>query len=144
MDIPDPSGNPEQDFPLCFACHNSEWVLGVDTWDVSHTNLWSDPDDGDPLNGHKRHLYFGYDSDWDGAGNDSSGSCVSCHNVHGAPNGPMVRHGELISTYGTTDKVPSLDFGYVTSSSDPNIDPDATLMDSIAGRMGGFTGVCRT
>jgi len=39
-------------------------------------------------------------------------SCPACHNVHGSPSATMVRHGELISTPGTNDKVPSIDFQY--------------------------------
>ncbi|MEW6378760.1 MAG: Ig-like domain-containing protein [bacterium] len=41
---------------------------------------------------------------------DSRLSCPACHNVHGAPNPVMIRHGELISTPGTEDKVPALSF----------------------------------
>lgn len=76
-----------------------------------------------------------WDSDWRGGicfkpnliggtyvGCESAVSCTACHNVHGsemdsngdgtadAPCPPMIRHGELISTLGTTDKVPAFDF----------------------------------
>ncbi|MEW5802651.1 MAG: Ig-like domain-containing protein [bacterium] len=41
---------------------------------------------------------------------DSRISCPACHNVHGSPNPAMIRHGELISTPGASDKVPALNF----------------------------------
>jgi len=66
-----------------------------------------------------------WDSDWDGTA-DSGMSCTACHNVHGSPmddglgtsytNPVMIRHGELISTPGSTDKVPALDFSWNTQS----------------------------
>ncbi|MEW5800471.1 MAG: chitobiase/beta-hexosaminidase C-terminal domain-containing protein [bacterium] len=37
-------------------------------------------------------------------------SCPACHNVHGSPNPAMIRHGELISTPGSSDKVPALHY----------------------------------
>ncbi|MBW1859520.1 MAG: cytochrome c3 family protein, partial [Deltaproteobacteria bacterium] len=65
-----------------------------------------------------------WDSDWDatpwdpdnylptqmGGPIDSGLSCPACHNVHGTPSPAMARHGELISSPGTSDKVPALDF----------------------------------
>ena len=136
MNVPRPGGNPIvnwQDFALCFNCHNRDEVLGVDTTDVSHTNFWDEyptwypVDCGlvSPTNSHYAHLAFNedfcggfqntihFDSDWDGVTYaDSAESCITCHNVHGSPTGPMIRHGELISSYGKTDKVPALDFAY--------------------------------
>jgi hypothetical protein len=136
MDIPRPGGDPVanwQDFALCFKCHNRNEVLGADSTDVSHTNFWDEfpvwyPVDcglDSPTNSHYAHLAFdedfcgGFqntihaDSDWDGViYADSAESCVTCHNVHGSPSKAMIRHGELISSYGTTDKVPSLNFAY--------------------------------
>ncbi|MBW1743664.1 MAG: hypothetical protein JRJ47_09585 [Deltaproteobacteria bacterium] len=41
---------------------------------------------------------------------DSGLSCPACHNVHGSSSPAMARHGELISSPGTSDKVPALDF----------------------------------
>jgi hypothetical protein len=41
---------------------------------------------------------------------DSRISCPACHNVHGSPDPAMIRHGELISTPATRDKVPALSF----------------------------------
>ncbi len=102
---------------LCLDCHNGDEVLGEDRWDVSHTNLWGT----NPIwstsygNGHNYHIDIWsrhFDSDWDGV-TDSRESCIACHNVHGSPARRMIRHGELISTYGTEDKVPALDFGYL-------------------------------
>ncbi|MDY6990444.1 MAG: choice-of-anchor Q domain-containing protein [Thermodesulfobacteriota bacterium] len=67
-----------------------------------------------------------YDSDYDGTA-DSKITCPACHNVHGSPSPAMMRHGELISTPGTTDKVPSLDFMYVPQGTYP------VLADSTGG-----------
>lgn len=94
--------------------NNSSEILGQDSSDVSHTNFWND--DSDIKNSHWLHLvgftgiYF--DSDWDGV-HDSRGGGIACHNVHGSPTKAMIRHGELISSYGTTDKVPALNFAYL-------------------------------
>jgi hypothetical protein len=130
INIPRPGGDPIanwQDFALCFDCHNRNEVLGVDSTDVSHTNFWDEYafyGGIGTLNSHNTHL-GGYelftdpgyiihaDSDWDGVTYaDSAESCITCHNVHGSPTKAMIRHGELISSYGTTDKVPSLNFAY--------------------------------
>jgi hypothetical protein len=108
---------------LCLDCHNGNEVLGEDRWDVSHTNLhgtnniWSTSFG----NGHNYHIDIWsrhFDSDWDGV-TDSRESCIACHNVHGSPARRMIRHGELISTYGTEDKVPALDFGYLKPATGP-------------------------
>jgi hypothetical protein len=111
---------------LCLHCHNGNEVLGEDKWDYSHTNLWGTNPywPTDYGNGHYYHINCGsrhFDSDWDGV-TDSRESCIACHNVHGSPARRMIRHGELISTYGTTDKVPALDFGYLV----PTLGPLAT------------------
>jgi hypothetical protein len=99
---------------LCFVCHNSAEVLGVNASDVRHTNFWHH--DADIVNSHWLHLvsfdYLHFDSDWDGQV-DSAESCIACHNVHGSLSRAMIRRGELISTYGTTDKVPALNFSYL-------------------------------
>jgi hypothetical protein len=123
----DPVTYPE-DFALCFDCHNQNEIVGENEYDVSHTNFWDD--DGSPRNDHYFHLDGSrFDSDWDGT-QDSGTSCVACHNVHGSPSQTMVRHGELISTPGTTDKVPALNFLYLT----PEPDPDATVEESVGAR----------
>jgi hypothetical protein len=115
------------DFALCFTCHNKYKVLG-ETSAPDATNFWNN--DSSPANSHYLHLGIGgyhFDSDWDtghGASierNDSLETCITCHNVHGSPTKAMIRHGELISSYGSTDKVPSLNFAYLL----PNPDPDA-------------------
>jgi hypothetical protein len=70
-----------------------------------------------------------WDSDWDSTG-DSPISCPACHNVHGSPSARMLRHGELISTYGTQDKVPALEFFY-----QPYPPNNTTLKKSMGGRI---------
>jgi hypothetical protein len=125
------------DFALCGNCHNLYEVLGTSEADWSHTNF---RDDG--RNSHHYHMKltaFGFDSDYDGV-NDSTTTCIACHNPHGAPNQAMIRHGELISTPGTTDKVPALNFCYMTpwgcdtdaalqNSTGSKIDPNTSLSD---------------
>ena len=116
------------DFALCFECHNQNEVIGENEYDTSHTNFWDD--DGSPHNDHYFHLKGSmYDSDWDGV-SDSGTSCVTCHNVHGSPSRAMIRHGELISTPGTADKAPALNFTYLT----PDPDPEATVEESVGAR----------
>jgi hypothetical protein len=146
---PNPHDHPE-DFALCGDCHNLYEVLGANEEDVSHTNFRKD--DGSPRNDHYYHIKGTgdhFDSDWDcvvvddstETCVDSTETCITCHNVHGSPSvGPMLRHGELISTYGTTDKVPALNFSYLP--------PGAELCNSTAGSsvMAGYdehkNGVC--
>ena len=111
------------DYSLCFECHNSDEVLGdnVDDSDVSHTNFWDDAPQVTSIgNAHTYHLEvegLRGDTDWDGI-EDARETCVTCHNVHGSKT-KMLRYGELISTPGTTDKVPALNFSYVVASTDP-------------------------
>ena len=123
------------DFALCGDCHNLYEVLGVDSTDESQTNFC---DDDAPLrNGHNYHLAMGgvhFDSDWDWVV-DSTDTCIACHNVHGAPNQAMIRHGELMSSYGTTNKVPALNFCYLTSLSPEVCDPGAALKDCVGSKM---------
>jgi hypothetical protein len=110
-----PLTNPK-DFALCFSCHNKDELLGTIPADLSvpHTNFW---DTNSSIgNAHKYHLSINalhFDSDWDGVVDSKGESCVTCHNVHGSPTKAMIRHGELISTPGTTDKVPALNFSYL-------------------------------
>jgi len=105
------------DYALCFDCHNPEEVLGVDQDedDVSHTNFWgiySTPFG----NAHTVHAWksntLRADADWDMLP-DSRMHCMSCHNVHGSSTPAMIRDGRLISSYGTTDKIPALNFTYL-------------------------------
>ncbi|MHB8810796.1 MAG: Ig-like domain-containing domain, partial [Desulfobulbaceae bacterium] len=123
MDIPR-SQEDADDFPLCFACHGSDPYLVQSDYT---TNFRSST----PTNGHWKHLLNmrpsnDWDSDGDGVG-DSRISCPACHNVHGSPSPRMVRHGELISTPGTTDKVPALDLQYTPAGTYP------TLLESTGG-----------
>jgi hypothetical protein len=125
MPRPGPStGITPNDFALCLSCHNQNEVLGqnLSGLDYSHTNFWdSEYTITFIYNAHNYHIKISnviFDSDWDGVA-DSRCSCVACHNVHGSPNQAMIRHGELISTPGTTDKVPALNFGYLVPPSGP-------------------------
>ncbi len=134
MDIPrtDWDGIVASDFALCFECHDSDIY-------ISSTNYTTNFREDLTYNSHEYHLQTGgaysdrWDSDWDGTTGDSQISCTACHNVHGSPSPRMVRHGELISTSGTTDKVPSLNFKYT-----PETYP--TLLDSTGGKTGFLTG----
>ena len=101
-----------KDFALCFDCHNRFEVIGDTGDDVSGTNFWND--DTSDTNSHSLHLAMDNraDTDFDNTTLDSGVTCITCHNVHGAIRGPMIRHGELISPPGTTRYVPSFDFYY--------------------------------
>jgi hypothetical protein len=113
-----------QDFTLCLSCHNQDEVLGqnLSQTDYSYTNFWdSAPTLATIYNAHNYHIKdrsIRLDSDWDGVA-DSRTTCIGCHNVHGPPNRAMIRHGELISTPGTTDKVPALNFSYLGTPTGP-------------------------
>ncbi|MBW1860551.1 MAG: hypothetical protein JRI70_10935 [Deltaproteobacteria bacterium] len=87
--------------------------------DIISSQISGFRDDLGDKQGHLQHLEWilmpFWDSDWSstpGGENeiDSDISCPACHNVHGSPTPAMIRHGELISTPGTDDKVPALDF----------------------------------
>ncbi|MDY6987282.1 MAG: hypothetical protein SWQ30_04420, partial [Thermodesulfobacteriota bacterium] len=118
-------------YALCFTCHNQAEVLG----DGSMTNFVKNNRTGNSHDLHLDHYNIRYDSDWDGY-QDALATCTTCHNVHGTPNQAMIRHGELISTYGTTDKVPALNFACLLPPWPPGTwDPGATLEESIGGSM---------
>lgn len=133
MDIPrtDWDGIVASDFALCFECHDSVLYIGS-------TNYTTNFREDSSYNSHEYHLRTGgaytnrWDSDWDGTG-DSQISCPACHNVHGSLSPAMIRHGELISTPGTNDKVPALNFKYT-----PETYP--TLFNSLGGKTGFATG----
>jgi hypothetical protein len=102
-------------FALCVNCHEYSDITGP-------TSNFRNDNTGVQL--HETHLSQSFaqttcwDSDWNENFNncnqsecaDSAISCTACHNVHGSPTPAMIRHGELISTPGTTDKVPALRF----------------------------------
>jgi len=94
-----------EDFQLCMSCHNYDKVFGELSNFRNETTLklLHDYHLGDLFQ-----VIYAWDSDWDDE-IDSAMSCPACHNVHGSPSPAMARHGELISTPGTTDKVPALD-----------------------------------
>lgn len=106
MDIPRNGTFGVEAFELCFACHKYEDLFSP---------MSNFRDDNNHLYYHELHLDDGFayypcwDSDWDGEV-DSASSCTACHNVHGSPTPVMIRHGELISSPDTDDKVPALDF----------------------------------
>ena len=121
MDIPrTDSGEPVSDFQLCVDCHSYDTFLNSSNFTTNFRN-------GTTVNEHWRHLqapttgqFAGggwWDSDWDGTG-DSKINCPACHNVHGSPSPRMLQHGELISTPGTTDKVPSINVRYTPYTPD--------------------------
>jgi hypothetical protein len=102
-------------FRLCTTCHLYTDITGPQS---------GFRDDAKGLQFHDMHLsvlpatYLCADSDFSAPPNcfgftepcvDSALTCVSCHNVHGAPNPAMIRHGELMSTPGTSDKEPAFD-----------------------------------
>jgi hypothetical protein len=106
---------------LCFdsGCHDSDLYANPANLTTNFREEASDPD----YNSHELHMVESgawpnrWDSDWNGSG-DSMDNCPACHNVHGSPSPAMIRHGELISTPGTTDKVPALNFKYTTSGAE--------------------------
>lgn len=130
MSIPRKGDYGPNAYKLCFSCHIYTVVFGPAT-------NFRDENPSPEKNLHEIHLDDRYrdticwDSDWDGRCSstnpecaDSAMSCTACHNVHGSPcimggaivscaepvKAPMIRHGELISSPGTTDKVPALNF----------------------------------
>jgi hypothetical protein len=137
MDIPRASQDSD-DFPLCFDCHNPGPFLSQTDYATNFR------DDSASRNDHYMHLLGArpdndWDSDWDcdpadpfgddcSSFRDSRISCPACHNVHGSPSPAMIRHGELISTPGTADKVPSIDFQYTPEGTYP------ALTDSTGGK----------
>lgn len=134
-----PGFRESQEFALCYSCHDeSNLYNGGDavTGDGATTNFRNNVE-GTWISMHDLHTDgrngpFGpttpqYDSDYDGVA-DSRISCPACHNVHGSPSPVMLRHGELISTMGTSDKAPSLDFQYTPEGTYP------VLGDSTGGK----------
>ncbi|MBI5664920.1 MAG: hypothetical protein HZC49_07520 [Nitrospirae bacterium] len=115
-----PSYNLLDSFALCFKCHKKNDVMGTAYNDRGRTNFYNATSG---QNAHWYHLPLGdnyYDSDWDITTYstsfqklDSAVSCVACHNVHGAPNQAMLRHGELISLPGQTNAVPAFNMKYI-------------------------------
>lgn len=161
MEIPRVGNNDKEnprnsnDFALCFNCHDKAALLGdpegTDEFfkNPPVTNFKNDEVDatkGYVVNEHLRHLQgrgrngnsSDWDSDWDGTA-DSPQSCTACHNVHGSPNPAMTRHGELVSTPGTSDRVPMMNLQYLNA--DGIVDPDLqNAADSVGGQTQFFSG----
>jgi len=105
------AGMPSDRFALCFSCH--DYDARMSNFPPYLTNFQAKG-----VNRHLSHLSSGrmaWDSDWDYVPGgedtlDSRLSCTACHNVHGSCNPVMIRDGNLISTPGTLDKSPALDF----------------------------------
>ena len=120
-------------FRLCTKCHLYTDITG------GTSNF---RDDAKARQYHEMHLNWWpaliyCDSDFDGVGcssgtcKDSAITCIICHNVHGANgNKVMIRHGELISTPGTTDKVPALDFHWYKAD---GVTPTTVYEESLYG-----------
>jgi len=122
MSIPRNGESHPEAFRLCTSCHIYTDITGPES---------NFRDEQKGFQFHRTHLewwpyFLNTDSDFDGVGCssgnciDSAMTCVNCHQVHGSPTGPMIRHGELMSTSGTSDKVPALDFQwYMADGSTP-------------------------
>lgn len=138
MTVPRSGEAPAASYDLCVLCH--PWA------DLRNVNITNFQDSAGEQIHHDWHVgmfngVISWDSDWNGAA-DSAMNCTACHNVHGSPmddgggtlyaNPVMIRHGELISSPGTTDKVPAVDFRWL----DGNGDFTDTLAQS---RKGGMT-----
>lgn len=131
--LPPNSGTCEQQ---CFSCHEWSKRLGGETNFSDPTRLERSPALDPNLhalhaadNYRGQYAFLSWDSDWDGTP-DSRLSCPDCHNVHGSPSPAKIRHGELISTPGTFDKVPALNFHYLDAFGNPILE----LMTSTAGQ----------
>jgi hypothetical protein len=134
-----PGFRESQEFALCYSCHDEDKLYygGDPVTGAGATTNFRNNVGGAWISMHDLHTDgrngpFGpttpqYDSDYDGIA-DSRMSCPACHNVHGSPSPVMIRHGELISTMGATDKVPSLGFQYTPVGAYP------ILADSTGGK----------
>jgi hypothetical protein len=138
-------------FDLCFQCHIYSDVFGPKS---NFRNDLTGKDLHETHLGMSFRAEICWDSDWSGGrcinpdldtgtreSCDSAMSCTACHNVHGSPclsgdntvvpcsdplKTPMIRHGELISTPGTSDKVPALRFNWYKENNDPTTDFDVS------------------
>ncbi len=152
-------------YELCFSCHDRYALLGGPTapagpyYDTEmRTNFRNDasviiPDGygtdiavysvggAENKNSHYTHLagppHF-FDSDRDGT-NDSFGTCVACHNVHGSTSPAMVRDGKLIGFE------PALNFKWVRYDRQHSVVGTCAIMTSsgVTGPMS-YGGVMRS
>jgi len=137
MHMPRFNTSGEADFQLCFSCHVYDRVFG------ETTNFRDESKDKLLHYYHLSDLFktiYSSDSDWDGE-IDSVTSCPTCHNVHGSPSPAMIRHGELISTPGTADKVPAMDFRWYAEDSvtETTILQESRYGDLLSGAIGDLT-----
>ncbi|MDY6987284.1 MAG: cytochrome c3 family protein [Thermodesulfobacteriota bacterium] len=148
----DPEATVEEAFNLCLeACHDPHAGV-LSQIEYCETNFRGAEGNHAIAQYHSFHVEWSinnnsqiafWDSDWDGSSLDSGMSCPACHNVHGSPmrvdgtlksNPVMIRHGELISTPGTQDKVPALDFRWFeTNPSSCGESETNILQDSLWG-----------
>ncbi|MEW5800562.1 MAG: right-handed parallel beta-helix repeat-containing protein [bacterium] len=146
LDVGPQGGEAKDQFALCFECHDENTRLNK-----VPPYLTNFQDNG--INRHSSHVSSGlkaWDSDWNylqpkDEGSiigghlpgedpiiDSRLSCPACHNVHGSPNPVMIRHGELISSPGTQDKVAALNFRwYKEDGYTPTIFGDESLFADV-------------
>ncbi|MFH1025818.1 MAG: hypothetical protein V1764_03985 [Nitrospirota bacterium] len=143
-------------YDICLDCHNG--VIALDPF-APDSGFRNDDRDKQLHQNHLLGPESGtvcWDSDWNGTTANCTGanegdcadstiSCTACHNVHGSPcldqfnivqcldplRAPMIRHGELISTPGTTDKVPAFRFNWY----DGDGDHTTIYNDSVRGGM---------
>lgn len=130
------SGVNAEDFRLCFRCHDP----GPFTQPGNFLTNFRDDNDG--VNRHYYHLAIKsecgpgpmYQSDWRATHvNDSRGTCVTCHNVHGSKQLSMVRDGQLVyRTPGLQVLYDSPDVTYVCGGPNPYppTPADVTLPES--------------
>jgi len=145
MAIPRDNEGKDEAFELCTAeCHSSDKIFSP--YYYYDTDFRDDGPSKSQL--HFEHLkvdasddttFKWWDSDWDWDPSidfeyrwdtiDSVTSCPACHNVHGSSRPRMFRDGELISTPGTTDKVPAFDFKWL----DISLEETDVYADSVFG-----------
>ncbi|MFC1718176.1 hypothetical protein ACFL6S_31260 [Candidatus Poribacteria bacterium] len=140
------SGVVASDFRLCFDCHNPD-PFTTDDNVLTNFRRAGTP----PFNSHYFHLAimflcdYGpvYQSDWRSHGNDSRGSCVTCHNVHGSTQLSMVRDGKLVNR-GSGQRVAYYEDGASYGCFEEPNPADVTLLNSTGTIYSQNTPLCST